>query len=384
MCIPRTDPASADDPLCPQKNRPKVDTTQAFSGCRSFASPDVNVTLPKGTLFPTPQAGQVYCPAYVMKAPQDTNRTATDPDAMQQAPLEVGDYITWAGTLLQDGSGLVSVHTLTASVGIFTQPGTLPAYVQIGEFLMSSDTAAAVTSISGIQQEAQNRFVLEAMTTDVTSVMDIYLVDLDPVTGAEYNRWITPESMINGINPGTPLPILVPNGTGGLTPSTVSAGGITTQFTGAIPGRARIRATKATPGILVSPTRNVRAVLRQLCTPDAFNLNPTTGQPDPTSPAPNYKQVLVNGVTTIVQTPNVNVNFPVHGTGRPADGATCVQSFPAANGLFAGQYEAPEFEYIFPENIVPGDPIVPYDFWSMGFLVNGEGPNTGALLPPPW
>jgi hypothetical protein len=176
----------------------------------------------------------------------------------------------------------------------------------------------------------------------------------------------------------------VPNGTGGLTPSTVSAGGITTQFTGALPGRARIRATKATPGILVSPTRNVRAVLRQLCTPDAFNLNPVTGQPDPTQPAPNYKKVLVNGIVTNVPTPNVNVNFAVHGTGRPADGATCVESFPAANGIFAGQYEAPEFEYIFPENIVAGDVIVPNDFWSMGFLVNGEGPGSGALLPPPW
>ena len=384
MCVPRTDPASADDPLCPQKNRPRVNPAQAFSGCRSFSSPDVNVTLPKGTIFPAPQPGQVYCPAYVMKAPQDTNRTATDADAMQQAPFEVGDFINWQGTLLQDGSGIISVHTLQASVGIFTQPGTLPAYVQMGEFLISSDTAAAVTSIAGTQQEAQNRLVLEAMTTDVTSIMDVYLVDLDPVTGAEYNRWITPESMINGISPGQPLPILVPNGTGGLTPSTVSAGGITTQFTGAVPGRARIRATKAVSGILVSPTRNIRVVLRQLCTPDAFNLDPVTGLPDPTQPAPNYKKVLVNGVVTIVQTPNVNVNFPVSGTGRPADGAVCTQSFPAANGLFAGQYEAPEFEYIFPENLVPGDVIVPSDFWSMGFLVNGEGPGTGALLPPPW
>jgi hypothetical protein len=379
MCVPRTDPATADDPLCPQRNRPKVNQGAAFFGCRSFASPGVNVTLPGGQTFAAPVPGQVYCSAFVMKDPKDPTLLPSEPDAMRQAPFEIGDFITWQGTLLQDGSGIFSVHTIEANVGIFTQPGTLPAYVAIGEFSMSSDTAAAGSSIAGTEQEAQNRFVLEAMTTDVTSVADVYLVDKDPVTGQEYNRWITPESMTGGVVPGTPLPILV-NGQ----PSTVNAGGITTQFTGPLPGRIRIRANKATPGILVSPTRNVRVALRSLCTPDAFDLDPATGLPDPTKPSINYKKVVVNGVTTIVQTPNINVNFAVHGTGRPGDGATCLQSFPAANGLFAGQYLAPEFTYIFPENVVPGDPIVPYDLWSMGFLVNGEGPGTGRLLPPPW
>jgi hypothetical protein len=52
--------------------------------------------------------------------------------------------------------------------------------------------------------------------------------------------------------------------------------------------------------------------------------------------------------------------------------------------LNSGQYLAPTFNFILPENIVPGDPRVPNNFWAMGFLVNGEGPGTGGLTPRPW
>ena len=161
--------------------------------------------------------------------------------------------------------------------------------------------------------------------TDVTSVVDIYLIDLDPVTGEESHRWITPESMTGAITPGTP-----PFG-----------GGITTQFIGPQPGRARIRANKATPGILVSPTRYVRVVARQLCTPDKINSKDALGVP-------------------------------------------CLEHAPAANGLFTGQYLAPTFEFIFPENVVTGDALVPFNIWDLGFLVNGEGLGTGRLTPTPW
>ena len=56
-----------------------------------------------------------------------------------------------------------------------------------------------------------------------------------------------------------------------------------------------------------------------------------------------------------------------------------------ANGLEAGQYIAPVFEYIFPENVKPGDPIVPNDLWHLPFLRNGEGAGgVGPLTPAPW
>ena len=49
-----------------------------------------------------------------------------------------------------------------------------------------------------------------------------------------------------------------------------------------------------------------------------------------------------------------------------------------ANGLIAGQYHAPNFEYIFPENLVLGGPPVAYPLESFPFLVNGSGPYYGA------
>ena len=64
----------------------------------------------------------------------------------------------------------------------------------------------------------------------------------------------------------------------------------------------------------------------------------------------------------------------------------------AANGLTWGQYRNPSIEYIFPENIRPGDPPVAYDFWHLPFLRYGEGadhasgigPSVGPLEPAPW
>jgi hypothetical protein len=323
MCVPRTDPATADDALCPRRNRPL-----AAAGCRNFAT--AGVVSPAGWELSPPAAGQLYCSAFVMEDPNSiavTSPGSTRPDAKQQAPFKVGDFIAYSGTLLRDGSGVggaatISVHTIEANVGIFTQPHTLPVYLAIGQFVIGMDTA--VTAINGLPQEVQNRLVLEASVTDVTSVVDVYLVDVDPVTGKETQRWITPESMTGSITPGTP-----PYG-----------GGITTQLIGPQPGRARIRADKATPGILVSPTRSVRVVARQLCTPDRVN-------------------AVIAGVP-------------------------CLQTAPAANGLFAGQYLAPTLEYIFPENIVAGDAVVPNNLWDLGFLVNGEGPGTGRLVPTPW
>ena len=97
MCIPRTDPAVADDPLCPQGNRPS-------DGAGGFA-----------------MAIQMNDPALVGNPL---------PDARIQAPFEVGDYVTYAGTMINDAAGsYVSAHTVTNNTAIYTWPGTNPAYV---------------------------------------------------------------------------------------------------------------------------------------------------------------------------------------------------------------------------------------------------------------
>ena len=59
-----------------------------------------------------------------------------------------------------------------------------------------------------------------------------------------------------------------------------------------------------------------------------------------------------------------------------------------ANGPKEGQYTAPTFEFIFPENVKPGDLLVPLDFWHLPFIAKGEGATTASVLDPlepaPW
>ncbi len=330
MCVPRTDPSVADDPLCPQRNRPKVET-----GCRSIRA--AGVALPLGRDFAAPAPGQVYCSGFVMGNP--ANAGPREPSAMLQAPFEIGDYITYSGTLLKgdrkgpNGSDTISAHTVVANVGIFTEPGTLPSYIAIGEFRISSFTPTPIRN--GIVQEEQDRIILEAFTTDLYSIIDIYLVDVHPTTGEETQRWITPASMTSGVG------AIGSNGH-------LITGGITTQRVGPVPGRVRLQATRAVPGILTSPTRYMRVVARSLCDPA-----------------------------------NINATAPVAGSASTAE-VQCLKRAPAANGLFAGQYLAPVNEFIFPENVLPGDLPVPMNFWDLGFLATGEGPGTGPLMPTPW
>jgi hypothetical protein len=311
MCVPRTDPATTDDALCPQANRPKPVNGQ----CRNFGQ--AGVPLPQSGELSFPAAGQVYCSQYVMPAPG-----VAGPDATQQAPFEVGDFISYSGSLMTDANGTyISVHTIEANIGIYTQPGTQPSYLAIGAFGLGT-ADPALTAVNGAAQETQDRMFLEAETTDVQTPVDIYMMDTDSQTGAVKNRWITPFEMTGEIG-----------------------GGITTQFTGAQPQRARIRATRAPDGLLSAPSRTVRVMARTLC-----------------QPLPQLDQSALD---------------------------TCVSTAPTeANGLVAGQYFAPVFEYIFPENVKPGDPIVPNDLWHLPFLRNGEGAATaggvGPLEPSPW
>ncbi|MEO8643144.1 hypothetical protein [Pseudomonas sp.] len=336
MCVPRT--ISGDDALCPQKNRPKVVTTTTTNNCRNFSQ--AGVTLPASGELSAPAVGQVFCSQFVMKRFSDATRTATDPDPTQQAPFEVGDFISYSGTLFKSATSgspdFISAHTIEANVGIYTQPGTQPSYLSIGEFGVGTADPAA-TAIGGAAQETQDRIFLEASTTDIKTPVDIYLIDVNPSTGAQTNRWVTPFEMTGECDPAA-----------GLSASCLGAsGGITTQNLGAQPQRARIRAAKAPAGLLSQPTRTLRVVARSMCAPQL-----------------SLSQTAVDN---------------------------CIQNasrLTVANGLTAGQYVAPVFEFIFPEGVKPGDPVVPNDFWHLPFIRNGEGTSTptgvGPLEPTPW
>ncbi|KAJ7631906.1 hypothetical protein DFH06DRAFT_1004796 [Mycena polygramma] len=92
MCIPR----NSTDSECPLTNRP-VDGNGIYQ--TSFTFPDPTVVVPGGL----------------------------DPSVM--VPLVVGDYITFSGTKIEDG--ILAVYSLEANLGIYTAPGTKPAYIGV-------------------------------------------------------------------------------------------------------------------------------------------------------------------------------------------------------------------------------------------------------------
>jgi hypothetical protein len=342
MCIPR----SSADPLCPQVNRPVANA--ALQGCRNFSQSGLAVLPASGELSAPAAPG--FCKQYVMPAAG----TVGGPDPTQQAPFEIGDYVTYSGTLVHDsgatqvngGNDYISANTIEANVGIYTQPGTQPAYVAIGEFGVGSADPNA-TAVNGAAQETQDRIFLEAETTDIKTPVDIYMMDINKDSGAVSNRWVTPFEMTGENQLGGP------------------SGGITTQFTGPQPQRARLRATKAPTGLLSQPGRLIRVAQRTLTSTTGVNCIPTP----------------INTTSQVYDQPGLD---------------SCFNSLPAvANGLNAGQYYAPVFEYIFPENVKPGDALVPFDLWHLPALRNGEGaaapagaslatPGVGPLTPAPW
>jgi len=352
MCVPRTDPAVADDLLCPQQNRPNlvartvngVAVAPVVGGCRNFSV--AGIVLPASGELTRPAIGQANCSQFVMNSPQ--RRAVTDPDSRQQAPFEVGDTISFSGTLIKADSGdYISAHTVEANIGIYTQPANAangstgqPSYLAIGEFGVGTADPAA-TSINGLAVETADRMFLETETTDINNPVDIYMQDVDPLTGTLRNRWVTPFAMTGEQNG--------PMQADGVTPI---GGGITTQFTGPQPQRARIRMAKASPLVLSQPTRNMRVAVRSKCAPSA--------------PVGNPGSATLTALDTCM---NNTANT-------------------VANGLVAGIYTAPVFEYIFPENVKPGDLLIPFDLWHLPALTKGEGVTTpngvGPLEPRPW
>jgi hypothetical protein len=154
MCLPRTDPAASDDPLCPQGNRPIA----------TAGSPPVYAM--------TIQMRNTYAEPGMF------------PDATKQAPFEVGDYITYAGTRFADAKGMfISAHTITANLAVFTWPGTNPVYVLPDVTIMGTGGLSVVGAA-----EAAKRSRIEGMTTDPTRFIQVFGIDYNPTTGAPTDR----------------------------------------------------------------------------------------------------------------------------------------------------------------------------------------------------
>ncbi len=181
------------------QDNPTVRSVSGFPMCipRVLADPSIPGN-PDDALCPLSQRPAAIAPATGFAALIRTNDPVAlpgvPPDATKQVPFEVGDFVTYAGTLEQDGSGIyVSAHTLVNNVGIYTWPGTNPAYTAIDVAFIGT---GGLTVIGDNEAAIMTRF--EGFSTDPSRVVHLYGIDLVPATGATSDRdWGT-----IGVDPG--------------------------------------------------------------------------------------------------------------------------------------------------------------------------------------
>ena len=157
MCVPRFTPP-VNDPTCPMANRP--------SGSTLYVMASLPMTAPAqfvGLVIPA-------CPSC---------------NAKEQAPLVVGDYITYSGILSNDNDTrgtYVAAYALEANVGIYTPSGGTPFYMYMDAPLISTGPAACPANA-----ECQARLKTSIFMTDPFRTPALYAVDEDRL-GARTSR----------------------------------------------------------------------------------------------------------------------------------------------------------------------------------------------------
>ncbi|KAF7326933.1 Sodium nucleoside protein [Mycena venus] len=145
-------------------------------------------TLPRAFLFCIPRNNtDAECP--LTNRPLDGNghymNSFTFPDPALVAPggfdprimvlLVVGDYNTFSGT--KTGSGVLKVYTLEANLGIYTAPGTKPAYITV-------ETAQYAVVVPDPTVEVDKT----PLASDPSTPIQCFAMDVDPCTGAVSER----------------------------------------------------------------------------------------------------------------------------------------------------------------------------------------------------
>lgn len=157
MCIPRVAPPAV-DPECPLANR-----------------------APAGGAFAASEGRRYTCGPV---AAEPTAPSHAPCDARRPAPLQVGDFITYAGMLTEEapgsGSFFHAAHAIEALLGIYTSPGRNPAYV----FTEVSIVGTLGEPWPGIDQEETSRFRIVGFTTDPSRRVKVYALD-NPGTPAQ-------------------------------------------------------------------------------------------------------------------------------------------------------------------------------------------------------
>ncbi|KAJ7604817.1 hypothetical protein DFH06DRAFT_274226 [Mycena polygramma] len=141
VCIPR----NSTDAQCPSTNRPK-DT--------------------KGN----------YVNTFTYPAPANVVAGGLDPRIM--APLAVGDYITFSG--IKTPEGILALYSLEANLGIYTAPGTKPAYITV------ESANYGIIDPNPVLETGETRAV--AFATDPSTTVKWFAIDVDPCTGVESER----------------------------------------------------------------------------------------------------------------------------------------------------------------------------------------------------
>jgi hypothetical protein len=329
MCIPRVAPPAIDQE-CPLYNRP-LNPPVGAAGHDPLLPPGVPLL------------------AYLMPAKPKPNAVGdTTLDPWKMAPLMLGDYIAYFGTLYKIAPTTIVTNFKTQTyisantvgvdkLGIYTASGTTatagPAYVQLARMVIGTGGNIKGVNISpnaglGIVggniplPEPRNNIVVVGFVTDSTQLVDIIAVDIDPGSGAESCRilgTVLPEPGVfnGGIGRGNKGRFRFEIGKGNFQPVTRVYAAYSRHGQAQLPDQT---------GTIVPPASP------QICA-------------DKNAPSP----MLTGG-----------------------------------NGLLSGQYHAPMFTFQFPD-APPGFPSIPNNFNDIPFLVNGEGgnPSAGPLNPQP-
>jgi len=321
MCFPRVSPSSATpDALCPEANRPRTADPVTGAIVPSINFTTNNLTNPN---FPIPTT-----------VDGSGNVIGAFPNSTFQAPLEVGDYISFAGNLVADcasciGGGsiagpfvpgttttFITAHTITNNTAVYTFQGSNPAYLMVDTSLIGT---GGLTVLGAGEAVVRTRF--EGMTTDISRNVHLYAMDWTS-SGAESDR----DYGFIGVDQGP-------------------AGGV-----GAVQGRWRFR-----PPCLVAGTIPTKPDKQCVMNQEGTFL-----------PPPRELRAVIEGLQG---------QAAAQSAGSTAPGVT------AANGIYWGQFHAPIDEYIFPEN-VPGTAIVENNFGVISFLSCGGYSSSGIDFTP--
>ncbi|KAJ7671461.1 hypothetical protein DFH06DRAFT_1366430 [Mycena polygramma] len=180
--------AYTDNPLWSVDNfNPSVRSSTGFPLCIPRNSTDSQCPLTN-----RPLNGKNYATTWTFADPAKLTKGA--PDARIMVPLAVGDYITFSGIkTLNAGKSELAVYSLEANLGIYTTPGTKPAYITVESVNYGvPDPSAAV-------EVGETRATV--FTTDISTTVEWFAMDVDPCTGGVTERQLGPLARGSGTAP---------------------------------------------------------------------------------------------------------------------------------------------------------------------------------------